>query len=96
MHFLIITKIITKIDKIVNSKNSRVDKVVGILVNRKVDPGMRNELVMAQASRGRSQTLGKGLHTCSGYFFFSFSYFVCYYIYWHFKKKTFRIFLNSG
>lgn len=63
MHFSIITKIITKIDKIVNSKNSRVDKVVGILVNRKVDPGMRNELVMAQASRGRSQTLGNGLNT---------------------------------
>lgn len=63
MHFSIITKIITKIDKIVNSKNSRVDKVVGILVNRKVDPGMRNELVMAQASRGRSQTLGKGLQS---------------------------------
>lgn len=95
MHFSIITKIITKIDKIVNSKNSRVDKVVGILVNRKVDPGMRTELVMAQASRGRSQTLGKGLHTCSGggvFFLFFFLFCLLFIFIGILKKKKSYLF----
>lgn len=63
------TKITTKIDREETARTAG-GQVVGILVDRKVDPGMRNELVMAQG--GVRPWKGLRVSGHGGVFFFFF------------------------